>query len=155
MDSNGFVNVYTDGACSANGRKNAKAGIGVWFGDNHPLCVTIYLSVIFNIQFNVNILFKNVNCRNVSEAVVGRATNNNAEIKAVTVAARQARKAGIKNLKINTDSQFLINCIKYWMPSWKEKGWVTSNNKPVINKNELIEMEEALKPLNVVWVSNI
>ncbi|XP_012175914.1 ribonuclease H1 isoform X1 [Bombus terrestris] len=125
VDSDGFVNVYTDGACSANGRENAKAGIGVWFGDNHPL--------------------------NVSEAVVGRATNNNAEINAVTVAARQARKAGIKNLKINTDSQFLINCIKYWMPSWKEKGWVTSNNKPVINKNELIEMEEALKPLNVVW----
>lgn len=103
----------------------------------------------------MNILFKNVNFRNVSEAVVGRATNNNAEIKAVTVAARQARKAGIKNLKINTDSQFLINCIKYWIHSWKEKGWVTSNNTPVINKDELIEMEKALKPLNVVWVSYI
>lgn len=63
--------------------------------------------------------------------------------------------AGIKNLKINTDSQFLINCIKYWIHSWKKKGWVTSNKTPVINKNELIEMEEALKPLNVVWVSNI
>ncbi|XP_043605767.1 ribonuclease H1 [Bombus pyrosoma] len=125
MDSDGFVNVYTDGACTANGRKNAKAGIGVWFGDNHPL--------------------------NVSEAVVGRATNNNAEIKAVTVAARQARKAGIKNLKINTDSQFLINCIKFWIHSWKKKGWVTSNNTRVINKDELIEMEKALKPLNVVW----
>ena len=25
------------------------------------------------------------------------------------------------------------------------------NNKPVINKNELVEMENALKPLNVVW----
>ncbi|XP_033353349.1 ribonuclease H1 [Bombus vosnesenskii] len=125
VDGNGFVNVYTDGACTGNGGKNAKAGIGVWFGDSHPL--------------------------NVSEAVVGRATNNNAEIKAVTVAARQARKAGIKNLKINTDSQFLINCIKYWIHSWKKKGWVTSNNTPVINKNELIEMEEALKPLNVVW----
>ncbi|XP_068968714.1 ribonuclease H1 [Bombus flavifrons] len=125
VDDNGFVNVYTDGACTANGRKNAKAGIGVWFGDNHPL--------------------------NVSEAVVGRATNNNAEIMAVTVAARQARKAGIKNLKINTDSQFLINCIKYWIHSWKKKGWVTSNNTPVINKDELIEMEKALQPLNVVW----
>ncbi|XP_071856331.1 ribonuclease H1 [Bombus fervidus] len=125
VDSDGFVNVYTDGACTGNGKKNAKAGIGVWFGDNHPL--------------------------NVSEAAVGRATNNNAEIQAVTVAARQARKAGIKNLKINTDSQFLINCIKCWIHGWKKNGWVTSNNKPVINKNELVEMENALKPLNVVW----
>lgn len=31
------VVVYTDGACENNGQRGAKAGIGVWFGDNHPL----------------------------------------------------------------------------------------------------------------------
>ena len=31
------VNVYTDGACSSNGKKNASAGIGVYWADNHPL----------------------------------------------------------------------------------------------------------------------
>lgn len=36
-DKNGYVEVYTDGACSNNGRKNPQAGIGVWFGTNHPL----------------------------------------------------------------------------------------------------------------------
>ena len=35
----GFMLVYTDGACENNGKPNAKAGIGVWFGDNHPLYV--------------------------------------------------------------------------------------------------------------------
>lgn len=34
---NGYVVVYTDGACENNGSSKAKAGIGVWFGDNHPL----------------------------------------------------------------------------------------------------------------------
>lgn len=34
---NGYVVVYVDGACENNGRKGAKAGIGVWFGDNHLL----------------------------------------------------------------------------------------------------------------------
>ena len=29
--------VYTDGACRNNGYHGASAGIGVWFGDNHPL----------------------------------------------------------------------------------------------------------------------
>ncbi|XP_043513511.1 ribonuclease H1 isoform X2 [Frieseomelitta varia] len=125
IDSNGYVNVYTDGACSSNGNINANAGIGVWFGDNHPL--------------------------NVSRAVVGRATNNVAEIQAVTAAVKQAKKAGIKNLKINTDSQFLISCINDWMPIWKANGWVTSKKTPVINKVELLEMEEALKSLNVIW----
>lgn len=37
IDEDGYVNVFTDGACSSNGYKNARAGIGVWFQDNHPL----------------------------------------------------------------------------------------------------------------------
>ncbi|XP_076232472.1 ribonuclease H1 isoform X2 [Calliopsis andreniformis] len=125
IDNNGYVNVYTDGACSSNGGKNPRAGIGVWFGDNHPL--------------------------NVSQPVVGRATNNMAEIQAVTIAAKQAKEAGIGKLKINTDSKFLLQCIQNWMPRWKANGWKTINNKPVINKTELLEMEEALTSLTVDW----
>lgn len=90
--------------------------------------------------------------RNVSRAVVGRQTNNMAEIQAVTIAARQAQKAGIKKLKINTDSEFLINCKTKWMKNWKARGWKTSNGRPVINKEELLEMESAIAPLQVSWV---
>lgn len=89
---------------------------------------------------------------NISQPVDGRATNNMAEIQAVTIAAKQAQKAGIKKLKINTDSQFLISCITQWMPKWKMSGWKTATGKPVINKTELIEMEKALTPLKVSWV---
>lgn len=32
-----YVAVYCDGACENNGKANAKAGIGVWFGDDNPL----------------------------------------------------------------------------------------------------------------------
>ncbi|XP_012056538.1 PREDICTED: ribonuclease H1-like [Atta cephalotes] len=125
MDEDGYVNVFTDGACSSNGYKNARAGIGVWFQDNHPL--------------------------NISEPVNGRPTNNMAEIQAVTVAMRQAKKVGIKKLKINTDSKFLISCITQWMPVWKKRGWKTVDNKPVINKTELLEMEKELENLTVAW----
>ncbi|KAG5312171.1 RNH1 Ribonuclease, partial [Acromyrmex insinuator] len=121
VDEDGYVNVFTDGACSSNGYKNARAGIGVWFRDNHPL--------------------------NISEPVNGRPTNNMAEIQAVTVAVRQAKKAGIKKLKINTDSKFLISCITQWMPAWKRREWKTVDNKPVINKTELLEMEKELENL--------
>lgn len=75
-----------------------------------------------------------------------------AEIQAVTVAAEQARQAGIKKLKISTDSQFLINCITKWMPKWKRNGWKTADGKAVINKTELISMENSLKSLEVNWV---
>lgn len=37
------------------------------------------------------------------------------------------------------------------MPKWKVNGWKSSSNKPVINKTELIEMEEAIENLDVVW----
>ena len=37
VDEEGFVVVYTDGACSGNGQIGAKAGFGVWFGDGHDL----------------------------------------------------------------------------------------------------------------------
>lgn len=33
----GYVVVYTDGACTNNGYKGAKAGVGIWFGPDHPL----------------------------------------------------------------------------------------------------------------------
>jgi len=29
--------VFTDGACSNNGKNEASAGAGVWFGNGHPL----------------------------------------------------------------------------------------------------------------------
>lgn len=100
----------------------------------------------------MNLILKLIEFRNVSRPVSGRATNNRAEIEAVTEAARQAQKAGIDKLKINTDSEFLIKCANDWMPKWKNNGWKTSNGKPVVNKQELVEMEKALDPLDVSWV---
>jgi len=29
--------VFTDGACSNNGKNKASAGAGIWFGNGHPL----------------------------------------------------------------------------------------------------------------------
>ena len=49
--------VYTDGACSNNGKKSAKAGIGVYFGEGDP--------------------------RNISERITGKQTNNAAELTAI------------------------------------------------------------------------
>ncbi|XP_044015361.1 ribonuclease H1-like [Aphidius gifuensis] len=122
-DSNGRVDIYTDGACSGNGYKNAKAGYGVYFGDNH--------------------------FANISKPVKGRATNNNAEIQAVTEAVKIAKNHGLKKIRINTDSEFLINCSTKWMAGWKRKGWKTSSGHAVINREELEEMDKALQTMDV------
>lgn len=90
MHNDDYVHVYTDGACSSNGRSGARAGLGVYWGDGHPL--------------------------NVSEPVSGRATNNTGEIQAATRAIRQAQEHGVEKLAINTDSKFLIKSATEWMP---------------------------------------
>ncbi|KAL3275871.1 hypothetical protein HHI36_020610 [Cryptolaemus montrouzieri] len=69
-----YVVVYTDGACENNGKANAKAGIGVWFGNNHPL--------------------------NVSRPVQGKATNNTAEIQACVAALEILYNEGIRKVKL-------------------------------------------------------
>lgn len=89
-DNEGYVEVYTDGACSANGRLGARAGLGVYWGEGHFL--------------------------NISKPVSGRATNNCGEIQAATQAIKQALENGVVKLAINTDSQFLINSVTKWMP---------------------------------------
>jgi len=39
--------VWTDGACRANGRAGARAGVGVWFGPDDPRCVFLLLRAAF------------------------------------------------------------------------------------------------------------
>lgn len=39
------------------------------------------------------------------------------------------------------------------MPGWKRKKWIKSNGEPVINKDELLELEENMNLMDVVkWV---
>lgn len=118
-DSDGFVHVYTDGSCENNGKAIAKAGLGVYFGPDHPL--------------------------NASEAVTGKATNNVGEIQAAIRAITDAQQAQVKRLNIFTDSQFLINSICKWIPAWKSKNWKLSTGKPVANEIDFRKLDELIE----------
>ena len=45
--------------------------------------------------------------------------------------------------------------ITKWLPGWKAKGWKTSAGKEVINKEDFIELEDAMIDIKVQWVSDI
>ncbi|GBP18568.1 Ribonuclease H1 [Eumeta japonica] len=125
VGDDGYIQVYTDGACSENGKSNARAGLGVFWGENHPL--------------------------NLSEPVTGRATNNCGEIQAAIRAINQAVQHGISHLAINTDSQFLINSVTKWMPAWKRKGWTLKSGEPVKNQIDFKELDSIKNKLNIKW----
>lgn len=120
-----FVTVFTDGASSSNGKDDAQAGIGVYWGPGNAL--------------------------NSSMRLPGRQTNNRAEIWAAVHALRQAKQLGIKNVRLYTDSQFVIKGITTWIIQWKKKDWRLANGKPVINKDDFIALDEACQGLNVDW----
>ena len=105
-----YVDVFLDGACRYNGRGEPRTGIGVWFGPDDPL--------------------------NVSRPARGRQTNNAAEIEAAVEAAQRGQDAGIKKLRINTYSKYLVRSATEWIPTWEKNEWKTAENKPAKNRNE-------------------
>ncbi|KAF0294368.1 Ribonuclease H1 [Amphibalanus amphitrite] len=125
VDAEGFLNVWTDGACGFNGRHGARAGVGVWFNSAHPL--------------------------NVSAPVEGPATNNNAEIQAAWVALELASAAGHGRVLIHTDSQFVINCATKWMAKWQKNGWTLASGGPVKNRTQLEALARAMENMEVKW----
>lgn len=126
QSDDGCASVYTDGACENNGRKGAKAGIGVWWGDNHPY--------------------------NVSKPVVGRATNNTAEIQACIAAIEIALANDVKALKIYTDSQFVINSITMWIKKWKLNNWKIASGAEVKNKEDFQKLDSLCSQLRrIEW----
>ena len=81
-------------------------------------------------------------------------TNNRMELQAV-IAALEAlspdEERGGK-IVVYTDSQYVQKGISIWLPEWEKKGWITSDKKPVKNK-ELWQRLEALAGLfSVTWV---
>jgi len=99
------IKVFTDGACSHNGKPNAKAGLGVYFGENDP--------------------------RNTSKRVVGKQTNNVAELSAIIEVfeiLKEEIEAG-QTIIIYSDSKISIGWCsttgkKYESMNWSKKGGI-------------------------------
>lgn len=120
------VVVYTDGCCSKNGQHGARAGIGVYWGPNHPL--------------------------NVAERLSGRQTNQRAELQAACKALEQAIDLDIQKLVLYTDSKFTINGITSWVKNWKNNGWRLKSGGAVVNQEDFQKLDELNEELDVKWM---
>lgn len=102
--------VYTDGACSNNGKASACAGIGIFFGKDDP--------------------------RNVSRKVIGKQTNNTAELRAIieTYPIIYPDLIAGKKVAIVSDSEYAIKCATSYGEKCNKTGW----KKEIPNK-ELVK----------------
>lgn len=101
--------VYTDGACSNNGRKSASAGIGIYFGLD--------------------------DVRNVSKKVEGKQTNNTTELTAIVETYKLIENDinNGKTIAIVSDSEYAIKCVSSYGKKCNAKGWdVDIPNKELV-----------------------
>uniref|UniRef100_A0A1I7TC77 ribonuclease H n=1 Tax=Caenorhabditis tropicalis TaxID=1561998 RepID=A0A1I7TC77_9PELO len=79
------ANVYTDGSCANQGLSNARAGYGVFWGDNNP--------------------------NNFSGRVDGHQDSNRAELRAAQHAMKTAINQGHDSINIHTDSNYVRDAV--------------------------------------------
>ena len=125
------LQVYTDGACKNNGKPDAKAAIGVFWGDDDE--------------------------RNCSErlTIPGKQTNNRAELYAI-IKAIQIFKSGKyhKDLEfeILTDSDYSINSLTNWCKKWQLNNWKLPNGNDIENRDLIIEGVKLVNETNAKLV---
>tara|TARA_Y100001970_G_scaffold286204_1_gene407816 strand:+ start:2221 stop:2823 length:603 start_codon:yes stop_codon:yes gene_type:complete len=113
VDKNDMIKVFTDGSCSMNGSINARAGIGIYFGEGDK--------------------------KNVSKKIIGKQTNNTAELSAVIEVFRVLKEEieQEKNVIIYTDSEYVIKCCTSYGEKCEKKNW--KKKKGEIPNVELIK----------------
>ncbi len=109
--------VYTDGACSNNGKHNALAGIGIYFGDG--------------------------DVRNISAPITGKQSNNTAEIGAILHLYRIIENDILQGKKIGivSDSEYAIKCVSSYGRKCEIEGWT----KDIPNKELVKQTYELYK----------
>jgi len=54
-------------------------------------------------------------------------------------------------VEVITDSEYLKNGITEWVPNWKRRNWMTSQKKPVINRDLWEHLEAAAARHHTTW----
>lgn len=110
------ISVYTDGSCLGNGSANTKAGIGIFFGPNHP--------------------------RNISRKLEGpkRETNNTAETKAILAAVEELRPELERgdDVLIHSDSTYAIGACTERGKRLSKTGYRDPRTKSLVPNHELV-----------------
>ncbi len=76
-------------------------------------------------------------------------TNNIMELTAVIEAL--ARLNEPCKVIVTTDSVYVRNGITQWIHTWKKNGWITSNKKPVKNKELWILLDKKSRVHEISW----
>ena len=77
-------------------------------------------------------------------------TNNQMELMAAIQGLEQLKKP--VRVTLTTDSQYVREGITKWIAGWKRNGWMTSQKKPVKNKELWQRLDVAVAEHQVEWL---
>ena len=77
-------------------------------------------------------------------------TNNRMELKAVIEGLSALNKSC--QVKITTDSKYVLSGATEWMVNWKKRNWKTAGKKQVLNKDLWIKLDDLIQKHDVDWV---
>ena len=76
-------------------------------------------------------------------------TNNRMELTAAIEALNALR--GRRAVTLYTDSKYVMDGMREWLPNWKKRGWKTANKKPVKNMDLWQQLDEAVSRHELTW----
>lgn len=76
-------------------------------------------------------------------------TNNRMELTAVIEGLLSLKKRA--KARVYTDSQYVQKGISEWIHSWKRRGWLTADRKPVKNVDLWKKLDEVARGHDVQW----
>ncbi|HMN39337.1 MAG TPA: ribonuclease HI [Phycisphaerales bacterium] len=81
-----------------------------------------------------------------------RTTNNRMELMAAIMGLSALTKRS--RVELWSDSKYVLDGLKSWLPGWKAKGWKTANKKPVKNQDLWMRLDDLLSKHQITfhWV---
>ncbi len=76
-------------------------------------------------------------------------TNNRMELMAAIMALESLKRPC--EVKIYTDSKYVLQGITEWMTNWKARGWKTAAKKPVKNEDLWRRLDAAIERHEIQW----
>ena len=76
-------------------------------------------------------------------------TNNRMEMMAAVAALRDIKEPA--EIKLVSDSTYLVKGMGSWIHGWMKKGWKTASGSPVKNKDLWEELLKLAKPHKIKW----
>ena len=76
-------------------------------------------------------------------------TNNRMELMAVIKGLSALQRPC--DVKVTSDSTYVLKGIQEWMPNWKKKGWKTASKKPVKNVDLWQQLDQLVEMHSIDW----